>query len=162
MYMLLLCAILAQADQNKLVQVIFLQNHCCILRANIAQEFSCAMLFQMYFSNIECTIFLCRSSRPQMFCKKPVLKNFTKFTEKHLCQSLLLNKVVGLSPVTLSKRRLWHRYFHVNFTKFLRTPFFKEHVWATASVCNVFPAWQTQHCIGYFAEKSFLSTIFTS
>ena len=31
-----------------------------------------------------------RSSRPEVFCKKGVLKNFAKFTGKHLCQSLLL------------------------------------------------------------------------
>ena len=36
------------------------------------------------------------SSRPKMFCKKGVLRNFTKFTGKHLCQSLLFNKVAGL------------------------------------------------------------------
>ena len=29
-----------------------------------------------------------RSSRPEMFCKKDVLRNFAKFTGKHLCQSL--------------------------------------------------------------------------
>ena len=28
------------------------------------------------------------SSRPELFCKKGVLKNFAKFTGKHLCQSL--------------------------------------------------------------------------
>ena len=28
------------------------------------------------------------SSRPKMLYKKAVLKNFVKFTEKHLCQSL--------------------------------------------------------------------------
>ena len=28
---------------------------------------------------------------------------------------------------------LWHRCFSVNFVKFLRTPFFTEHLWATAS-----------------------------
>ena len=26
-----------------------------------------------------------RSSRPEVFCKKDVLKNFAKFTGKHLC-----------------------------------------------------------------------------
>ena len=31
-----------------------------------------------------------------MFCRKSVLRNFTKFTGKHLCQSLFLNKVAGL------------------------------------------------------------------
>ena len=29
-----------------------------------------------------------RSSRPEVFCKKGVLKSFAKFTEKHLCLSL--------------------------------------------------------------------------
>ena len=70
--------------------------------------------------------------------KKVFLKKFKKFKEEHLCQSLFLNKVADLRPVTLLKKRLWHRYFSVNFAKFLRTPFFTEHVWATASVCNVF------------------------
>ena len=32
--------------------------------------------------------YICRSSRPKVFCKKGVLRNFTKFTGKHLCQSL--------------------------------------------------------------------------
>ena len=52
-----------------------------------------------------------------------VLKNFAKFTKKHLRQSLFLNKVAGLSPATLLKKRLWHRCFPVNFAGFLRTPF---------------------------------------
>ena len=34
-----------------------------------------------------------RSSRQEVFCNKGVLRNFTKFTEKHLCQSLFFNKV---------------------------------------------------------------------
>ena len=37
-----------------------------------------------------------RSSRPEVFCRKDVLKNFTEFTGKHLCQSLFFNKVAGL------------------------------------------------------------------
>ena len=28
------------------------------------------------------------SSRPEVFCKKGALRNFTKFTGKHLCQGL--------------------------------------------------------------------------
>ena len=34
-----------------------------------------------------------RSSRPEVFCKKDVLGNFTKFIGKDLCQSLFFNKV---------------------------------------------------------------------
>ena len=37
-----------------------------------------------------------RSSRPEVFCKKGVIRNFSKSTGKHLCQSLLFNKVAGL------------------------------------------------------------------
>ena len=59
--------------------------------------------------------------------KKGVLKNTGKHLEntgKHLCQSLFLNKVAGLMPATLLKKRLWRRFFPVNFAEFLRTPFF--------------------------------------
>ena len=38
-----------------------------------------------------------RSSCPEVFCKKGVLRNFAKFTGKQLCQSLFFNKVAGLS-----------------------------------------------------------------
>ena len=42
-----------------------------------------------------------RSSDPEIFCK----------------------------PATLLKKRFWHRCFLVNFAKFLKTPFFIEHLW---------------------------------
>ena len=61
-----------------------------------------------------------RSSRPKVFCKKGVLRNFVKFTGKHLCQSHFFNKVA------LLKKRLRHRCFPVNFAKFLRTPFLQN------------------------------------
>ena len=38
-----------------------------------------------------------RSSHRRCSVRKLVLRNFTKFTGKHLCQSLLFNKVAGLS-----------------------------------------------------------------
>ena len=66
---------------------------------------------------------------------------FLKISYKHLCQSLFFIKVAGLGPTTLLKKRLWHKWFHVNFVKFLRTPFLIEHVWTTASVfTNLFRA----------------------
>ena len=61
--------------------------------------------------------------------KKGVLRNFTKFTGKHLCQRLFFNKVEDLSPATLLNKRLCYRCFAVNFAKFLRTSFLKEHLW---------------------------------
>ena len=67
-----------------------------------------------------------RSSRPEVFCKEGVFRNFSNFTGKHLCQSLFFNKVARLRLATLLKKRLWHRCFPVNFAKFLRTPFLTE------------------------------------
>ena len=75
-----------------------------------------------------------------MFCKKGVLKNFAKFTGKHLCKSLFLIKLPA-APATLFKKRLWHRYFPVNFAKFLRTPFLQKNSWATASEERSFFKW---------------------
>ena len=37
-----------------------------------------------------------RRSRRKVFCKNGVLRNFAKFTGKHLCQNLFFNKVPGL------------------------------------------------------------------
>ena len=62
------------------------------------------------------------------FIIKGVLRNFSKFTGKHLCQSLFSNKVAGLRPATLFKKRLWRRCFPVNFAKFLRAPFIVKHL----------------------------------
>ena len=67
-----------------------------------------------------------RSSHPRCSVRKGVLRNFVKFTRKHLCHSIFFNKVPGLRPATLLKNRLWHRCFPVNFAKFLRTPFLQN------------------------------------
>ena len=71
---------------------------------------------------------LYRTSRPEVFCKKAVFRNFTKFTGKHLCHSFFFSKVAILRTAVLLKKRLWHGCFPVNFAKFLRTLFFtKQH-----------------------------------
>ena len=40
--------------------------------------------------------YICRSSHRRCSVKKGVLKNFAKFTGKHLCQSLFFNKIANL------------------------------------------------------------------
>ena len=40
-----------------------------------------------------------RSSRPAVFCKKGVLKNYAKFIGKQQCQSLFINKVADCSVI---------------------------------------------------------------
>ena len=67
-----------------------------------------------------------RGSRPKVFCKKGVLRNFAKFTGKHLRQSLFFNEVAGMRPAILLKKTLSHRCFPVNFAKFLEHLFPKK------------------------------------
>ena len=56
-----------------------------------------------------------RSSHQSCSIEIVALKNLTKLKGKHLYQALLLT--------TWLKKRLWHRYFPVNFVNFSRTPF---------------------------------------
>ena len=72
-----------------------------------------------------------RSIRPEVLCKKGVLECFAKFTGK-LYQSLILNKVSGLRPATLLKKRLWHSYF-LSICEIFKNTFFIEHLWMTTS-----------------------------
>ena len=67
-----------------------------------------------------------RNSHCRCFIKKGVLRNFVKFPGKYLYQSLFFNKVAGIRPATLLKKRLWHRCFLVIFTKFLRISFLQN------------------------------------
>ena len=45
-----------------------------------------------------------RTSGLEVFSKKIVLRNFSKFTGKHLCQNLFFGVAAGLSPATLLKK----------------------------------------------------------
>ena len=56
--------------------------------------------------------------------RSSVLKNFAKFTGKHLCQSFFFNKVASLDL----KKKLWHSCFPVILANFLGTAFFIEHL----------------------------------
>ena len=69
--------------------------------------------------------------------KKVFLKN-SQNSQENICvrvsfliklqaSDLFFNKVAGLKPATLLKKRLWHRCFLMNFEKFLRKLFLKEH-----------------------------------
>ena len=47
-----------------------------------------------------------RNSRPEVFCKKGVLRNFAKFAGKHLYQRLFSNKVASLACKFVKKEPL--------------------------------------------------------
>ena len=101
-----------------------------------------------------------RSSLPEVFCKKAVLRNFAKFTGKHLCQSLLSNKVAGLRPATLLKKRLGHSCFPVNFAKFLRAPFLKEHPRWLLLIDTKISILDARWCRGYASTVSMFHFFF--
>ena len=89
-----------------------------------------------------------RSSRRKSSIKRAILKSFAIFTEKQLCWSLFLKKLLAFRPAILLKRdtntdaflwtlrifqacnfikkRLQHNCFPVNIAKFLRTPFLQN------------------------------------
>ena len=71
-------------------------------------------------------VLILRCSHRRCSVRKDVFKNFAKFTGKHLCQSHFFNKVVGLRPATLWKKRLWHRCFPGNFERFFRMLFLQN------------------------------------
>ena len=66
-----------------------------------------------------------KSSRQEVFSKKGVLKNFSKFAGRRLCQSLFLNKVADLRSEHYSKKTL----SQVFSREILRVSFFIEHLW---------------------------------
>ena len=64
---------------------------------------------------------------------KGVLKNFTKLTGKHLCQSLFFNKVA-----TFSKKETLAQVLSCKFCEIFKNTFFIEHFRTTASVYSDF------------------------
>ena len=78
-----------------------------------------------------------RSSRPEVFCKKGVLRNFAKFTGKHLCQSLFFNKVADLRP------------------------FFIEHLWwlILKAIATLFSVGKASRNRVYFLSRLFLTKV---
>ena len=69
--------------------------------------------FKEYWKNLPQN----KSRPPEVFCKKGVFGNFSKFTGKHLNQSLFFNNVASQRSATLFKKILWRRCFTVNFAK---------------------------------------------
>ena len=93
--------------KKKLRQRCFLVNFAKFLRTPfLIEHFGCCFC-QSSWEYLEPILFFAwylvceknRSSHPDVLCKKGVLRNFKKFTGKHLCQSLFLNKVAGLRQV---------------------------------------------------------------
>ena len=59
---------------------------------------------------------------------KKVFLEISQNSQENTCARVFFNEVAPLRPVTLLKKRFWHRCFPVNFVKFLRTRFLIEHL----------------------------------
>ena len=79
------------------------------------------------------------SCRLKVFCKIGGLKNFAKFTGKHLYGSLFFNKVAPWKPAALSKRKKKKTPMHVFSSEFHETyknTYSVEHLSTAASVSS--------------------------
>ena len=83
--------------------------------------------------SIQLIITLLRSSRPEVFCKKGVPRNFAKFRGKHLCQSLFFNKVAGVLELYL-KNPMAQEVFSCEFYKISKNTFLQRTPLVAASV----------------------------
>ena len=66
-----------------------------------------------------------RCSRPEVFCKRDVLRNFAKCIGKHLCQSLFFNKDAGLKA--WERNRLKSAYHILSFPEYPRETLLLKH-----------------------------------
>ena len=71
-----------------------------------------------------------RSSHRRCSIKKGVLKNFAKFTRKHLCQRLFFDKVADLACNFIKKTPT--QVFFCEYCEILKNTFFTEHLRETA------------------------------
>ena len=89
------------------------------------------------FRDFKPCVTVLKSRRRHRSCslRKGVLRNFAKFTGKHLCQSLFFNKVAGLSPEACNfiKKETLAQVFSCEFCEISKNTFLTEHLWPAAS-----------------------------
>ena len=97
------CYMLTVSDCSRLRMKTLEQHQCCrsgIFIVNCEHISHFVLVVDFELANI-CWVYIektntLRSSSQEMFCEKDVLRNFTKSTGKHLCQSLFFNNVSDL------------------------------------------------------------------
>ena len=86
-----------------------------------------------YLSNYEKKVYqFNRSSHRRCTVKKGVVRNFVKFTGKHLCRGLFLIKLQAWG-LQLYKKETPAQVFSCKFCKISKNTFFVQDLWATAS-----------------------------
>ena len=90
---------------------------------------------------------------------KKVFLEISQNSQENTCARVSFLIKLQAWPATLLKKRLWHRCFPVNFAKFLRTPFFTEHLWwLLLNMISTISSSITSHQFNFFSELSFLVT----
>ena len=85
-----------------------------------------------------------RSTRPEVFCKKGVLKNFTeKFTGKYLCQSLFFNSCRPQTCNLIEKETL-AQVFSCEFCEISKNTFFYRTPLVVAPESNCYSLFQLE------------------
>ena len=84
-----------------------------------------------------------RSCRPEVFCKKDVLRNFAELTGKHLCESLFFNKVAGLH--NFIKKEILVQVFCCEFCQISK---------------NIFSYWTPPAAASVYVSFNFVNMIF--
>ena len=97
-------------------------------------QFELHELSRAFVKHAKLWLFL-QKQPPDVFNKKGVLRNFVKFTGKHLCQSLFLNKVEVLCNFI---KETLAQVFSRGFCEISKNTFFTEQLWTPASVFNIF------------------------
>ena len=102
-------------------------------RVHLTYEIS-GNYFKLTFDSQLLTV---RSSRPEVFCKKGALTNFTKLTGKQLCQSLFFHEVEGLTQVcNFVKKETLAQLFSCKFCESIKNTFFYRTPLLAASNSN--------------------------
>ena len=98
-----------------------------------------------------------RSSHQEVFCEKGVLRNFTKFTGKYLCQGFFFNKVAGLRPANLWKKETLAQVFSCKFCEISKNtlPYRTPLVAASVDSCH-FSSLISHDCSGSFPNKKWI------
>ena len=86
-----------------------------VFSRNLSKKTILNMIIRNYFKLLLTNIENSEVATGCVVLKKVFWKNLAKFKGKHLCHFLFCALLA-----TLLKKRIWHRYFPMNFAKFLR------------------------------------------
>ena len=100
-------------------------------------------IYLFFFIIVSGQILHATSTHQRCYIKKSVLRNFTKFTGKHLRQGLFL-----IEACNFIKKETLARVFSCEFCEISKNTFFTEHLYRTAS------SMPTQHHI--YHQSSFI------